>query len=399
MLEFVFMKTNRITYMSAIALLLALNLLTSGCGKKAASETTAQAAIQPGADLVAIFDAEAARKAPIQKQLEKQQNAASSLNPLGSRSEELEKKIKEATGLGDEEFKSMVVSMNMSNIDFQQTDPEKIIGNMAMAAAFEFTKSITGKQLKKAADLLLTEAVKQGQSIKTTITEDEVAGRYMLRLDNVPMNRQPTASGAPGSAISMFFGLSKNGKVVFVTLKKEHLSEIFDRVEKGRIEKTPESLAMIAGNLPEGTQLQLLFTAPEKLKQQIRDHIQETEKKAAEQPGMGMQLGFIKPFEKLQSIAFGTKFSDKLEMALLADLGASQSAQQVSGMLNGMVVPMISSQFQQNAAGQNKINFSEMINVTAPGTSVKLEITMTAEMLESAQTTVSGNSTPPPPSN
>jgi hypothetical protein len=186
---------------------------------------------------------------------------------------------------------------------------------------------------------------------------------------------------------------------VFVALKKEHLSQIFDRVEKGQIENMPKSLEVIAGNLPEGTQLQLLFAAPETLKQQISNHIQETEKKAAEQPGMGMQLGFIKPFEKLQSIAFGIKFSDKLEMALLADLGASQSAQQVSGMLNGMVVPMISSQFQQKNAGQNKINFSEMINVTAPGTSVKLEITMTEEMLESAQAAVSGDSTPPPPSN
>ncbi|MFW6151842.1 MAG: hypothetical protein ACOC6C_02600, partial [Verrucomicrobiota bacterium] len=178
------------------------------------------------------------------------------------------------------------------------------------------------------------------------------------------------------------------------TLNKEHLSAIFDRVEKGQIENIPQSLAAIAGNLPEETQFQLLFAAPEKLKQQIRDHIQETEKKAAEQPGMGMQLGFIKPFEKLQSIAFGTKFSDKLEIVLLTDLGTSQNAQQVSGMLNGMVVPMISSQFKQNAAGQNKIDFSEMINVTAPGTSVKLEITMTEEMLESAQALTSPEAAP-----
>ncbi len=371
--------------MSVLALLLTLNFLFSGCRKKEPkAEATARAAIQPGADLVAIFDGAAARKAPIYKKIEEKQNSMGSINPLASQNKELEQKIKEATGLKDEDFKSMVASMNMSNVDFEEKNPQKLIDNMGMAAALEFKKPITAKQLKKVVNLMITEAAKQGLSKKTTIVEEEISGRYAISIDNIPIKGKPGRSVGTDTAINMFLGLSENGKVVFITLNKGHLSEMIARVEEGKKEKIPDSLDRISKNIPSGTQFQVLFAAPDKLRKQIGEQIKKTEQAAAKQPGKGMQLSFMKPFEKLRSIGFGMKLSDAMDIIVLTDLGDSQKAQQVAGMLNGMVVPMLSAQMQQKRGGKPPINVSEMIKITAPDTSVKLEISMTEEMLESA---------------
>jgi hypothetical protein len=77
------------------------------------------------------------------------------------------------------------------------------------------------------------------------------------------------------------------------------------------------------------------------------------------------------------------KFSDRMDIAVVTDLGEAEQAQQVAGLLNGMVVPMLSGALQQKSK-KAAVDVNEIVSVSAPDTTVRIDISMDEDLIDTA---------------
>lgn len=337
----------------------------------------------PSADMIVTLDMASMRNTPIGKKLKARQEKMQAANPMAAEQRQLQEKLEELTGLKEEDFVSFVMSMKMGDMDFEQDDPEKVLKDLSLAAAMETRKPLNKEKLKSAATLMMEQSGKsQGK-----VTAMEIEGRTVLKISDVKLDSQG-AKMRPGSEkktpeVSLFTGLSEDGKVVYLSFNRDSMEKMIKRVESGGIREVSSPLNKIAANLPEGSQFRMLFLAPDELRKSIQDQIAKTEKQAANKPQAGMMLGFVKPFRKLQSLGFGMKFSDRMDIAVVTDLGEAEQAQQVAGLLNGMVVPMLSGALQQKSK-KAAVDVNEIVSVSAPDTTVRIDISMDEDLIDTA---------------
>lgn len=356
---------------SVAAVLLGILIVGGACGDKKpkvakgkVKVSPIEAAIVPGADLILSFDVRAVQEAAIVKKMEQIQEEAAKKNPLVQLEAKKKKRFEEAMGLTVDDIISVLVSADIDSLDLSGKNPspniEELVGVMALALA----KPVSIDKLKAGLKIMAEGNPMVKGTPMAKIAEIKLGGTTGLRM----------TSGATGAS-NIYVATSTDGKVVYVALTQDSLQQALDRADKGQYEQIPSEVSKIEGALPGGTQMRVVFRAPNALRDRIKKEIADMRRKAGSDPGSAMALGLIAPFEKIKSLALGVKFDVDAEVCLLGDLGGAQQASQATMVIQSMVIPMMQGMITQGMGG-GAPDISKNLKLTSEGSILRLTFRM-----------------------
>jgi hypothetical protein len=172
----------------------------------------------------------------------------------------------------------------------------------------------------------------------------------------------------------VYLASAPGDRTLFAAPNAESLKGALARARSGAYAEVPAALETVRRALPEGAQAQVAFLAPQKL----RDAIQAQLAEAQQDPEAAMTMGFVKPFENLQSLSFGALCGEELHLNLAADLGSPEAAGEVSTLLKTMVLPMAKGAIAETLS-RAPAELDDRFEVSSEGPALKIGVRMSGE--------------------
>jgi hypothetical protein len=328
--------------LSRLALLAACSgLLPSAFAQNAAP---ASAAIVAGADVYFNFDMAAARKSPLFLEIEAKNDEP-----------EINKKMKDATGLDKSDLLRFSGSVDIDGINFEGEPTPEQMAALPFVMGLQLAKSVTRDQFKKGLELSLSE--QPGTAPKLSDAADGL----------VKISKAAGEDEKPSQP--MFAGLAADGKNVFVSVNEKSVKGAIARSASGKLEALPAGLAAMAGG---ASHFQVAVLLPQVAKDGIGKAIDD----ASKDPGAVMVAGMLAPLKGLSKVAIKANFNPAdLALSFAADLGKDDAAAQATMMLNTMVMPMLAQSLGQDPTKPARIT------VANQGTVLTLKGSMTKDEL------------------
>lgn len=170
-----------------------------------AAKPGAQAAMVPDANFVMLLNVEAMRNAPIGKELEKLSDQNEAIQEEAPK--EFYEKLKKETGLTEEDLASVLLSANLSGIDFENP-PD--LGTLDIVAAIRLRKPVSLDALQALVEKQIAEQ------------DGEVDFRRERHqdVDVLVGKKTPQAGGEAAPDPEMYAALQEDGKLLFVGSKR-----------------------------------------------------------------------------------------------------------------------------------------------------------------------------------
>jgi hypothetical protein len=340
--------------------------LAVGCDGQAAgsAESHLEAAIVPDADFLVRVDFQSIAATSACKGFGKQEASdeasgeddATDEEPESGEPEPLDfERFLEVTGLGPGDAVALLVAGDVDGLDLEAEggpDLSDAVGTLAVQIAKPLGSGKLGEGLEAAAE-----------GRPTTIEKLDLDGHpaFVIRTEKEDDEDVYVAS-APGET------------TLLAAPNAESLRGALARAQEGAYAEVPAALDTVRQALPQGAQAQLAFLAPQKL----RDAIQTQLAEAQEDPQAAMTVGFIKPFENLQSISFGAMCGEELQLNLAADLGGAEAANEVSTLLKTMVLPMAKGAIAETLK-RSPAELDDRFDVSSEGPALKIGVRMSGD--------------------
>lgn len=340
--------------LSRLAVLAACSgLLPSAFAQNAAP---ASAAVVPGADVYFNFDLSAARKSPLFVEIEAKNDKP-----------EMNKKMKDATGLDKADLLRFSGSVDVDGINFEGEPSPEQMAALPFVMGIQLAKSVTRDQFKKGLELSLSE--QPGPAPKLSDATDGL----------VKISKAAGEDEKPSQP--MFAGLAADGKNVFVSVNEKSVKGAIARSASGKFEALPAGLAAMAGG---ASHFQVAVLLPQVAKDGIGKAIDDASKN--QDPGAVMVAGMLAPLKGLSKIALKANFNPAdLGLSFAADLGKDEAAAQATMMLNTMVMPMLAQSIGQDPTKPARISVANQGSVlTLKGSMTKDELMKMGESAGSA---------------
>ncbi|MDF3130181.1 hypothetical protein P0Y35_13320 [Kiritimatiellaeota bacterium B1221] len=308
----------------------------------------AQSALRGGfvenADVFVYVDIAKMNESPFSKAIEAQQSPEEK-----ALADEKTAAFTAATGLTEDDVRSMAFSMDIDNIDFEAADPDELEDAQAVVA-IELAKPITLEQAKAGLESMGDEEI----DAKITITQED-------GLDVIKLESNNTEDG-PDKAYGT---LSPDGKTFLMAFNTLSLKDSLSRITEGKTAAPTADMAA-AMQAMGNRQARIVLVLPAAARQKIQEGIQAT----AAQGGMG---AMIMPFSTAKSLLISADTAESLDFYLSLDLGNAGNAQQATGMVQSML-PML-----MMSLGPQAAELSQKIKIAAQDSVVTLSVNMTPE--------------------
>lgn len=327
-----------------------LLLVASGCGR--GKPGSIDAAIVPGADVVARFDLDAIRAAPIHAAM-KQQEAGSPMPGFW-------KPFWTATGITQDDLSGMIIAVDLDPLDLSQPTPDSSLDTLQAVMALQLSKSITLDQLK--AGIAAMDPMGQRQPTEVTV------------------NDIPALKSEDGGLVC----LQGDGRYIFLSPNEASLTEALDRFKKGRVEALSTSMDAAMQALPGTPQIRAVVVLTEELQAKLKDAYQKNQSKASADLGASMILGMTSPLMDLKSLGLGVSCAADLALNLGGVFNKPESALQMKSTLD-MAVGMMMMAAQEQAQGQGN-SLAQALKVTQSENLLNLSLTLTQADLNLLQT-------------
>lgn len=303
------------------ALALAIALATSGCGRKGATSGL-DAAIVPGADIVAKVDMEGIRSSAI---VQATKNSDSQSNAVAS--DIFWKPFWTATGLTRDDVAGVVVSVDLENLDLANTPPDSQLNKLEAIMAFELKKSLTMDQLK--AGIAAMDVTHQA-----TVTPVTIEGETAFKTEE-------------GGVVSV----QGDGRYVFFAPNEGCLGEALIRLKKGKAEKLSPAMSTAFKSLSDAPQVRVALVLTEALQAKMKESLEAQRQKASSDLGSGMMIGMLGPMVNTESLGLSVTFTSNVALNLGCVFTTVEAATQMKGTVD-MLLGMLAMAAQQKAPNQ-----------------------------------------------
>jgi len=329
----------------------ALLIAGLGCSLAHAQAPTAlRGGFVDGADLLLHVDMLGISTSAFSKAVEAQQSAE-----LKATNQEKKAKFKAATGLGDEDVLVAVLSVDLEKIDLKSPD-QKQMEALPGLLAFQLAKPVTLAQLQAGLEMIMEDA---GQ--KPTFAEATVDGLKVLV--GTPANADETGPR------QLYGTLAPDGKTVLIGFNTASLKGGLDRIAEGKTSNPSPDMGNAMKSLG-NKQFRFALVLP----QVMRDELKKSMADMAQDP-MGAMFS---PLASTTALLVSLHAQNNLDIGLQLDVGDAGKAQQTSGMLQGMLMPMIMMGAGQQL-GANAMGVAQKLKIAPEGTAVGISISLTPE--------------------
>jgi|GEM_PF-1134907 len=342
---------------------------TLAAGTTAFAQTALRGGFVEGADVMFYMDSDAINQSAFAQTVEDLQP-----DEVKAESEAKVKAFTEATGLGEDDIKTLVLSMDIDGIDFQSQDPAQLENAQALLAV-ESAKAITLDQLKAGLTVLAGENAKNANM---TVTEAD--GMQVLKLEPAE------AQDGPDKAYAT---LGDDGKTVLFGFNTDSLKQGLARISGGEMASPSDDMANAIKKIGQ-RHVRMVVVLPEDARAKIREGVQAT----AAQGGMG---SMIAPFGTVESLLISANTRENLDLYLSLDLGNNANATQAAGMLQSMI-PM----FMMNAGqqlGPKAMQISQKIKIAPEESVVTMSVNLTPDDITPPKAPAGGESGTTPEAN
>jgi len=303
------MKCSVIRPLAMAGAVAGLALLTVSCAPPSPIQSgPAAAAVVTEADFLCRVDMRAARQTPIVKKLRELRDASERTDAALARHAERRKRLQNATGLGDDDVVSVLVTANLAALDLKGAGPTGDLENVSCVMVVALAKPMTAAQLQAGARILA-----EGDG-EIQVSETAIGERPAI------MFRSPAIPGAAGYAT-----MSVDGKAVFLTLDDNALLAALDREKSRSFAALTPSLTAADQVLPKESQIRAVFVPPDSLRQKVRDEVAKIESRARNDAKEGMRAGLVKPFANLQGLSLDLLCGTDVKTTLAVTLAANRT--------------------------------------------------------------------------
>lgn len=345
-------------YLKAMTIVAAAGVLALGfgCGKKAGgvSGGAAAVAIMPGADFVMTMDMDAIRGTGFNKSMEDMkaefEEMARQMNPDAGAMQELQEKLKEVTGLEDDDISSVAIAVELDAVDFDAAEPPKTIDAVA---AIGLNKAMTTAQLGEA----LNELAKEEE---VEIKEAEYNG---VKVFLVPMDDVD----APIDVVAI--AMVSDDKVC-VMGPQTAVEAAIDRAQTGTVAEISEGLAKVMGVAADGSQMILGMA--------LTDQMKDMAGKQAESAPQGPQGAAVRSMKSIEGVCFSMLVADDADIAVTGLFGQAEDAEAMKGFVDSMVISG-AKMFIGMAAQGEPLPLLDSLQAVAEGNTASLVMTLSEQ--------------------
>lgn len=287
-----------------------------GCGKKATTGggAAAQVAIMPGADFVMTMDVEAARGTPFNKTMEAMseefEKLAGQVNPDAGDMQELQNKLKQVTGLDDDDIASLAIAIELDAVDFNASEPPKDINAVA---AIGLKSALTSAQLGEAIRELAKE---EGVEVE----EKDVSGvtMYLIPVDD------------PDAPVDMLATAMVSGDKVCVLGPQQAVEAAIERAQNGTTAELSKELQAVMGAASQGSQMVMGLAMTGQLKQLAAMQ--------AESAPAGPQGAAARSIKSLEGVCVSMLMDNDADVAVTGLFGTVEDAEAMKSFIDSMVI-------------------------------------------------------------
>lgn len=316
-----------------------------------------------GADLLLHVDAAGLQGTPFSKAVDGQKSEEAKAEAKAKAD-----KFTAATGLTEDDMQVVVLSADIDNIDFESKDPKQF-ETLPALAAFQLGKAVTLEQVKAGIMVMQEESGKPGMEMSTASKD----GLEVLVLK--PANTKPDGP-------QEFYAVtSSDGKNVLFGLNTASLKDGLSRIDAAATSAPSPDMAnaiRAIGN----KQFRFAFVLPQVMRQKLQAEL------GGNAGGDPMGAMFL-PLASTQALLISAHADQNLDLSILLDLGDAAKAQQATGMLQSMVMPMLMMGAGEQL-GPNAMSVAQKVKLAPQEGAVSLSISLTPDDVKKAPTGAGG---------
>lgn len=354
------MKLSKRTACTSL-FIFALAIVLSGCGKKetgaccpadkpeatpaaVARDPGVQVAIVPDADLLYYMDLAAMRETPIMKSIKAKREAAGKTAPAQMDEAEWDK-IKELTGLDEEDMLSLLVSADLDTMDITNPRIHQEVKQANGACAIALSKPLPFAKIHECMGVMSSRAG------KAKLEQIELAGRPVARV--LPSSPKEPIVHATASA---------SEKTLLIAFTEEAMTAMIQRDTEGQPATPDPNLIRLGSTITDGTQMRLLLLASDAMREKIAKQLDAVSdaKPQEQQTQRGIMAGFFSPLRNTQNIVLWAKAAEAIDLRFALELGNASEAQQCAHLIQSFIVPMIGKSFEATDP-DNKVKIDDSL--------------------------------------
>jgi len=333
-----------------------LVLPLAGCrGKSAPRANPLDAAIVPKADFILRCDVKSLRETPIGKKIRQIKDENEKVNPVPAGRAEQQAQIEKATGLKGEDINFVLISANLSGIDFKGNPGPAVMNKVPAVLAIGLAKPLSLDQLRAGAKTL-------GENKPGAVTEVTLDGTTALAMKSSQEGEPP-----------VYAATSADKTTLYVALNEASLTDTLIRHHQDKPAGLSAAMTAAENRLPSDSQFKTTFIVPDAVRQAIREQIAGGAKEA--NPIAGMFMGVIKPFEDLQSLSIHAHLATDADVTFSVELANAQQAAKVA-----LILPLLQG-FIPKSQAEGMPDISKALSVTNDGPVVSLNLHLTEKDL------------------
>ncbi|MBN2302488.1 MAG: hypothetical protein JXN60_08235 [Lentisphaerae bacterium] len=299
-----------------------------------AENTLCRAAIMPNANIVFSIDIADARSTDIIKQVE-DQNAAI----VTATSDATREKLEQATGLTRNDLVAALFAANFTNMSLNVISSPSFLSDVDAVAALTLAKPLTHKGLLAAMQIM------NDNKHAVQVTEVSVEGKPAVAIRSANPTETPR-----------YAATSKDGKTVYVAFNKRSLTSTLQRETSGSYEKICPDLQMLEKQIPDHSQIRLLFRRPE----------------SSAMPKLSSNN---EPFGKLQTISAGINLDKQIHCRAALTFTGSESAETAAAQLRTLL-PLFVMATMQSTGNKTGVSLPSSLRIEAQDTVCNLSFTL-----------------------
>jgi hypothetical protein len=325
-----------------------------------AADSGVKAAIVPAADLVCEFDIAAFRQASIVQKIQAlRKRSASNPTEADARAAKAEK-IKQITGLTENDVLSVLVSADLKTYDLNSANASEEFKKLRGVVAIGLAKTVTTAQIIEVFKIL-TEGGKFAR-----FEEIKIGERAVVQVT-------PTAPKEP----TIYVAPSRTMKTVFLTVNQETLASVLQRDVKGTVEPLGSGFATLDRTLPAGAQLRVLLLVSDSMRAMMRQRVDELRQQAEKQPSpLSVAINFIGPLQNLRNASLALKATADAEFMMAGELENPQDAEQCAHLIQSFIIPMVQKASEQVQAMKD-VKAVQTLAITNEGSALRIGLKVT----------------------
>lgn len=365
--------------LAAVGLTAAVVALGCSCGKSSNAAVNADVAIVPDANVVVKSDIAGMREAPIHAKMEEIRDAEES-SLAKDEVERMSTLAQEKLGLEEDDILKMVLSADLSEIDFAAAEPPNP-STLEMAASVVVGKPVT---MAKIRTYLEEQAATKDQKIQ--IEEKTYNGTPVLYVQE--QEDTDTADTAMQSRpdlpkFRLGIALQNKGELILAGTEKG-LRGALDRAQgKGKSAES-KAMARTRKQIPEGAQSYLLFLPTENMLAKLQEQVDQQAKMAEQgEGGNAMMVQSLSNLVGMKGSGISMVMDDAVNLALMLSVASDESAAQLKTMLDSMVIGSLKMMAMQFSGGEG-MAMTDTIELVQSGSNLTLKVSINEEDMQSA---------------